>query len=552
MRHRKTDFLVTINHCFGFNFHLICFLLRIFLVKYIVRKLDYGYLIGIKKKILYPDQFLTLKRSVNKRGLNFKNKFKIFVLRSKFNRYKNINKFFNLKRIKENYINSIPDLKLKKYKLNVKIGNLKKHRNFIFAINIFRWSNDNFFAKTFDSQKFLYDSFVLYFDSKLYLYENLKKLIIKRFNKKFRRKFKFVRKNLKFNLKKKMNFINFYKIKNKKISVKIKSKDKKKNKNQINTKKKYIYINYIIKYIKNLLLKKSIKHKKDRRKSKFSRKIIKYLIEFNISKIKKNSFFFNYFNFIEYNRKKFNHYLKGYNKLAYFKYKRNSKISFIKITYNLWKIRSIKLNFYGAKLIISINKYLKEPKENLNVNNLTYPNITKLLALKKNKLWHKFFLNFLYIFFFKYYNFKIISNRKKIVKKQYKLNLNFFNLERYNYSRTQKVHLFESQNSFFFFRFLRMSKKLLDLFKPVRDLFCRNTNKFEIKQKILYYNILNFYFKNIKCINNYSNLHILDICMNTNIFNIATEKIIYIKFLNFLLYMAALKQNLYFKNTLKC
>lgn len=520
------------------------------MVKYIVRKLDYGYLIGIKKKILYPDQFLTLKRSVNKRGLNFKNKFKIFILKSKYNSYKNIYKFSNIKKIKEKYINFIPNLYLKKYKL--KIGNLKRCRNFIFINKIEEAQlNDSFFTKIYSSQKFLYKLFELYFDSKFYFHENLRKLIIKRFNKKFKKKFKFVKKNLKFNLDKKIKFINVYKLKKKKLT-KMKTKEEK-NKYQIRKKKKYVYINYIIKYIKNLLFKKIIKYKKEEKQIKINKKITKNLIKYKKGLKLKNDHFFNHFNFIIKSNqiKKFDVLnaikLKELLSYKYYKFKRNSKIPFVNITYHLWKIRSIKLNFYSAKFVISINKYVKNLGDNSSVNHLTYENITKFLTFKKDKLWHKFFLNFIYFFFFKYYNFKILSNYKKIGKKQYKLNLNFFNLGRYN--KRQNVHLFESQNSFFFFRFLRMSKKLLDLFKPIKNLFLKNKKKLEIKQNLLYYKILNFYFKKTKCVNNFLIFFLLDIF---EIISNITKNFINTKFLNFLLYMVALKQNLYFKNNLKC
>ena len=80
------------------------------MVKYVVRKLKYGYLRGIKKKILYPEQFLILRRSIDKRGLNFKKKFSI--LSKQIKKYKN----FSIRAIKATFANLLPNLTLKAFK----------------------------------------------------------------------------------------------------------------------------------------------------------------------------------------------------------------------------------------------------------------------------------------------------------------------------------------------------------------------------------------------------------------------------------------------------
>lgn len=166
------------------------------MVKYIVRKLDYGYLRGIKKKVLYPQQTLILKRSINKCGLSFKNKFKIYFFKligfRNFYIKNSKTKYFNfVSKIILNYCNFQNSLKNFKYRQKIKLFlKNKKKLNFFYLVR-------------YKIKHILKKLFLKFYKIKIKILEKIRKLILKKINKKFRLRFRFVLHNLKFKIRKK-------------------------------------------------------------------------------------------------------------------------------------------------------------------------------------------------------------------------------------------------------------------------------------------------------------------------------------------------------------
>jgi len=618
-------------------------------VKYVVRKLKYGYLRGIKKKILYPEQFLILRRSIDKRGLNFKKKFSI--LSKQIKKYKN----FSIRAIKATFANLLPNLTLKAFKYKNKFKNFFKISKTVLILKSLINRNFLEYYKNTKFLKHVKNTISYFLLSQRRIYEKRVEIILKKIKKIFRRRFRFYKdkimnqlKNPKISLKiekkQKSRLIKKLKLKIKKIKKLLRKNNKKilkfkrkllkasykKNKrlkllgltkfkfidlkkrkiwklssmskykrksikkrsfinlkrnwrkkkngkffylkphqvefyfpsrrkrglstyfgipynpyNRFRSRKKHSYIKnkrnkrfkrkkrtprFMLKYYLRVMLRGRRKYLKNTNNDKFCKFIIKNIKKSNIRKFKIKKISFNSF------EKKI-------------KVKKKKKFKFLKLIYFLWQIKCIKLKYYSNKFKLITNKLTK----NLNITSHTDININlkmrqliEINKLKISKIWCKFFINFLYFSFFKFYNFKFISKKKIRKKKQYRLNFNPFNLNRLDKERN--MHLFETQNSFFFFRFVRISKRLLDLFSPIKSFFFKDlSTKILINKNLTYYMYLNLLIKQREK----SNINLI-INNNTFLYNF-NQKNILNKFNSLILFLLPLlakqcRDNFYFKN----
>lgn len=509
------------------------------MTKYIVRKLDFGYLVNIKKKILYLKPFSRIIRFKNKAGIKLK-KNKFFINRSKM-----MTRFKGIKRIKFNEVLNKISLVKRKFSFyhKVKLVLFKVKRllyNYIKFFFKYKLSlNIKFKIKMFKNKK---KQYVRHYVKRLINYLKLK------FRKQFRSKF--VKLEIRHKIKNLLN-TNFNKKKTKAQKKQIKNlrkeikyaksigityKGLKKQKYKFNRLKKTTKI-FFFKPRKKKEEEKPRQRRKRiflgllnsqiKREKKKIKKITK--IRYFINKIKG----LNLTNILV--KTKFKLAVKNFS----LKFKRKLKKSFqVKSKYNKLKkpiqigytfiiLRKLKIKYYVLKAYVVANKYLKN---DYNLRNISFTNnfyisgfnIKKYSNLYTKSLWIKFFLNFIYFYFFKYCNVKSLLKRNKTKKKKFRNNLNFFSLDRPSQKLTIK-HIFETQNSFFFFRFIRLSKKILDLFSPIKNKFLINSKiKNENNNTIYYSLILKTFNKELyltgKIFNYINTLSILNISLLNNFF----------------------------------
>ena len=429
------------------------------MTKYVVRKLDFGYLIKLKKKILYLNYFNRVIRFKNRSGLYFKRKYKIFINRiSHYSRLKylsktsfsNIYKTYKLSKLKFRFSNSIIwGFKLKtkhillKFK-NIKFSFIKKNYKLNFNNNI-KLKLRKFLKKKKKTIRHLLRKSRRYIEhihnkrfKNKYIQLKLKTKIHKNFKRNF---YKYIRKATKADLLylkkkiktkkiiyKKINSINkpinvfFNKYKTKKkynINFNYKTSNNKKIKTQKQKRKEYLFMELTKKTKYKLRLKKLnlIRSRISKIKKLNLIKInilTKFKISLNLSKnIKK-------FKIILQNN--FKYLLKFKMPKLLFKYlkklylKKKSKIkkkvlkkkqinNIFRSKYNQFgylniRIRKLKIKYYISKTYIVSSKYLKNIL-NICKNNIYYFfninlfNINRYSKLNNQSNWVKFFFNFI-------------------------------------------------------------------------------------------------------------------------------------------------------------
>lgn len=568
------------------------------MTKYVVRKLDFGYLIKLKKKILYLNYFNRVIRFKNRSGLYFKRKFKIFINRiSQYRKLKylnktsfsNIYKTYKLSKLKFRFSNYI----IRGFKLKIKHILLKfKYINFNFIKKIYN-SNFNNIIK-FKLIKFLKKKkqiirhllrksrkHIENIHNKRFKNKYIKLKLKNKIHKKFKRNFyKYIRKATKEDLlylkrkiktkKKTYNKIisinkpknilfNKYKSKKKcNINFNYKKNNKNKIKTQKQKRKEYLFMELTRKTKYKLRLKKlNLIRSRILKIKKLNLVKINILTKFkvalNFSKNIKNFKIFLQNNFKYLLKFKMSKLLFKYLKKLYLnkKFKTQKKIKFKKknlkkkqinnrfrSNYNQFgylniRSRKLKIKYYISKIYIVSNKYLKNIL-NICKNNIYYFfninlfNINRYSNLNKQSNWIKFFFNFIFFYFFKFCNIKGLSKSKHKNKKRFINNTNYLFLDRP--SKKSKInHIFETQNSFFFFRFIRLSKKILDLFLPIKQKYIKDNNVSLILSKnIIYYkfllnktniNLNNFYYQ-------FNNINYLNILILSNFFFLIFCKVV--------------------------
>ena len=344
------------------------------MTKYVVRKLDFGYLIKLKKKILYLNYFNRLIRFKNRSGLYFKRKIKIFINR--------ISQYYKLKYLnKTSFSNIYKTYKLSKLKFRFSNSTIRGFKPKIKHILLkFKYIKFNFIKKNY---KLNFNNII---KLKLRKFLEKKKQTIRRLIRKSRRH---------------IENIHNKRFKNKYIKLKLKTKIYKKFKRN--------FYKYIKKATKEDLLY-------------FSKKIkTKKYIYNRISPINKpkNIFFDKYKSKKKYNIN-FNYKKKNNNKIKTQKQKRKEYL-FMELT----KKTNYKLRLKNLNLIRS--RILKIKKLDLaKINILTKFKI--ILNFSKNIKKFKIFLqnNFKYLLKFKIskllfkYLKKLYLNKKFKIQKKFK------------------------------------------------------------------------------------------------------------------------------------
>lgn len=417
-----------------------------------IYKLDLGYLVGIKKKILYDNVIKRYIRLKNKQLLYFKKNFryisKVLVRNSKFRFVRKLE--FN---------NVVGQLILKKRNVILKKIRINKSINGKIKMIVF-----------------IRDSIKKYIRKKRIIY--LRAFL--RMERYFRRKFR----RLEF-----------------KIKMTKKKKNKKQKKFQRYNNLCYILMTTELRYFKKKRMLKKINSKLKKhifyfKKIKLRRKILKKILSLKIIKfVMKNIDVENISKMTRF----VPHFVKRLNIIRRMQKKKIKKNKFTKkhfITKFILYLRKIKIKNYILKNNIVISKYIKNLviKSNAkiinNLNIIKDSNIYKFNNIKSISLVLKFFTNFLFYYLIRFSKIKYLKY-KSLNKNKFKSKINFFSLDRY--SKKPMENIFETTNSFFFFRFIKMSRKFLNLFIPLKfNLYNKlNINNIIVKEK----NISYFFYK---------------------------------------------------------